>query len=434
MSDSRTIRVETLTRVEGEGALQITLNGSVVHDVQLSIYEPPRFFEAFLRGRSLEEVPDLTARICGICPVAYQMTAVHALENALNAPASPEIRRLRRLLYCAEWIESHALHIHLLQAPDFFNTHSGIELARQFPNEVNRGLTLKKYGNQLLEVLGGRAIHPVNVAVGGFHRAPRPAELQALIPRFEQGLVLAEQAVRWVAAFPFPDFVCNWELTALQHPDEYPMNEGDVVSSTGSHTPAASFDQVYVERQVPHSTALHAVKMPEQSHYCVGPLARISLNREKLFPIARRVADEIQFQTPCRNPFKAIIARSLEVLHAFEEALEILRDYRGLKSPRTKLQYAATSGSAATEAPRGLIHHRYQIDHDGKVLAAKITPPTSQNQRQIELDLMQWIPPLLHLPDDQIAAECEKLIRTWDPCISCSTHFLKLRIQQQNQS
>ena len=432
MSNTRTIRVETLTRVEGEGALHVTLDGSTVRDVRLSIYEPPRFFEAFLRGRPLEEVPDLTARICGICPVAYQMTSVHAIEQALGIVISPEIRQLRRLLYCAEWIESHALHVHLLQAPDFFNVSSGIELARQYPSEVTRGLTLKKFGNQLLEVLGGRAIHPVNVAVGGFHRAPRKDELHSLIPNFEQGLQLAEDAVRWVANFSFPDFECPWELTALQHPDEYPMNEGEIVSSSGSRVAATNFDSVYTEHHVPHSTALQAFRHPQQTSYCVGPLARISLNREQLSPIARRVADEIHFQTPCRQPFRAIIARCLEVLHAFEEALQILKNYRGLKSPRIPLQYANAVGSAATEAPRGLIHHRYEVADDGHVVSAKITPPTSQNQRQIELDLMHWIPPRLHLPDQQIADECEKLIRTWDPCISCSTHFLKLHLEQLN--
>ncbi len=173
MSEARTIRVEALTRVEGEGGLHVRLNGGIIEDVQLSIYEPPRFFEGFLRGRPLEEVPDITARICGICPVAYQMSAVHALEQALGISISPEIRRLRRLLYCGEWIESHGLHMHLLQAPDFFNAASGIELAARFPNEVTRGLKLKKQGNELLEVLGGRAIHPINVAVGGFYRAPK---------------------------------------------------------------------------------------------------------------------------------------------------------------------------------------------------------------------------------------------------------------------
>jgi sulfhydrogenase subunit alpha len=185
MSESRTIQVKALTRVEGEGGLHVRLRGDVVEEVQLSIYEPPRFFEAFLQGRPLEEVPDIVARICGICPVAYQMSAVHALEMVLGITVSPEVRKLRRLLYCGEWIESHVLHVHLLHAPDFFNCNSGIELAQRFPKEVTRGLRLKKHGNELLEALGGRAIHPINVTVGGFYRAPRKEELARLIPDFE---------------------------------------------------------------------------------------------------------------------------------------------------------------------------------------------------------------------------------------------------------
>ncbi len=187
MTESRSIKIEALTRVEGEGGLLVKLDGDVIEDVQLAIYEPPRFFEAFLRDRSLEEVPDITARICGICPVAYQMSAVHALEAALQVEITPEIRRMRRLLYCGEWIESHALHMHLLHAPDFFGVNSGIELAERFPDEVNRGLRLKKHGNELLEVLGGRAIHPINVAVGGFYRAPSPRRITAFDPRFRVG-------------------------------------------------------------------------------------------------------------------------------------------------------------------------------------------------------------------------------------------------------
>jgi len=430
MSTTRTIRVETLTRVEGEGALNIRVDGDIVESAQLAIYEPPRFFEAFLRGRPLEEVPDLTARICGICPVAYQLTSVQALERALGITITPELRRLRRLMYCAEWIESHALHIHLLQAPDFFDAASGIELAQRFPQEINRGLTLKKYGNQLLEILGGRAIHPVNVAVGGFHRAPKVAELQALIPRFEEGCRLAADATRWFATLPFPDFEGHWELTALRHPDEYPMNEGDVCSTAGSRVSVDDFETTYVEEHVPHSTALQACRLPDHSAYCVGPLARICLNRSQLHPAAQRVADEIAFVTPCRKPFMAILARCLEVLHAFSEALDILRDYRGTKVAKVPCNYAVSSGCAATEAPRGLIYQRYSVDADGKVVSAKIMPPTSQNQRQIELDLRRWLPPLLQLPDQQIADACEKLIRTWDPCISCSTHFLKVRIDR----
>lgn len=430
MSESRSIKVEALTRVEGEGGLHIRLNGDVIEDVQLSIYEPPRFFEGFLRGRPLEEVPDITARICGICPVAYQMTTVHALEEALGVSISPEIRRLRRLLYCGEWIESHGLHMHLLQAPDFFNAASGIELASRFPNEVNRGLQLKKQGNLLLEVLGGRAIHPVNVAVGGFYRAPKKEELQNLIPAFEWGLEAAIAATRWVATFIFPEFERPYEMVALSHPDEYPMNEGRIASTSGLSIPVTAYEHQFAEHQVAHSTALQSRQTSDESSYYVGPLARVNLNRDRLCETARRLADEIGFETPCLNPFKAIIARGLEVIHAFDEALSILRDYRPFKPPRMAYVHRNGAGCAATEAPRGLLYHRFEVNDEGKIVLAKIVPPTSQNQRQIELDLIDWLPRVLNSDDQKTADECERLIRSYDPCISCSTHFLKLTVDR----
>lgn len=426
MSETRSIRVEILTRVEGEGALNIRMQNGVVADVQLNIYEPPRLFEALLRGRPLEEVPDITARICGICPVAYQMTAVHALEAALGVGISPEIRRLRRLLYCGEWIESHALHVHLLHAPDFLGYDSGIDMAADFPQEVNRGLRLKKHGNQLLEVLGGRAIHPINVAVGGFYRAPRRDELAALIPDFEWGLQAAIDTVRWVATLNFPDFTGPYEMVALVHPDEYPFNEGDVKSTNGRSVSVNDYEREFEEVHVPHSTALQSVRTDGRTSYFVGPLARINLAREQLNPVAIRLADEIGFEQPCMNPYKGIIARALEIVHAYAEALTILREYQPFQPPRIAYQYRAGTGCWATEAPRGLIFHRYSVDDQGKVQAAKIVPPTSQNQLQIENDLREMLPAILQESDEQVALKCEKLVRSYDPCISCSTHFLKV--------
>ena len=430
MSNTRTIRVEAISRVEGEGALHIRLQDGRVVDVQLNIYEPPRLFEALLRGRALEEVPDITARICGICPVAYQMTAVHALEAALGVTISPEIRRLRRLLYCGEWIESHALHVHLLHAPDFLGYDSGIDMAADYPQEVNRGLQLKKHGNRLLEVLGGRAIHPINISVGGFYRAPRREELAALIPDFEWGLQAAIETVRWVATLNFPDFTRPYAMVALVHPDEYPLNEGDVTSSDGRCVPVADYEREFEEVHVAHSTALQSVRTDGRTSYFVGPLARINLAREHLSPAARRLADEIGFEQPCQNPYKGIIARALEIVHAYEEALTILRDYQPFQPPRIAYDYRAGTGCWATEAPRGLIFHRYSVDEFGKVQAAKIVPPTSQNQLQIEDDLRTMLPGILHEPDDQVAIQCEKLVRSYDPCISCSTHFLKIHREQ----
>lgn len=430
MSETRTIQVKALTRVEGEGGLHVRVRGNVIEEVQLSIYEPPRFFEAFLQGRSLEEVPDIVARICGICPVAYQMSSVHALEKALGIVVSPEIRKLRRLLYCAEWIESHVLHVHLLHAPDFFDCNSGIELAQKFPQEVTRGLRLKKHGNELLEALGGRAIHPVNVAVGGFYRAPRREELARLIPDFEWGLQAAIDATRWVASFPFPDFEPAYEMVSLVHPDEYPMNEGRIGSTQGISISVDDYETTFEEEHVAHSTALHSVQLPGRSEYHVGPLARVNLNYHQLSSAAREVAKEVGFQVPCNNLYQSIIARCLEVVHCYEEALEIIKSYRPYAPSRHELQHRVGEGWAATEAPRGLIYHRYQVNEQGKVTFAKIVPPTSQNQRQIEADLRQYLPRVIHHSNEQAARECEKLIRCYDPCISCSTHFLKLTVER----
>ncbi|MCE9607020.1 MAG: Ni/Fe hydrogenase subunit alpha [Planctomycetia bacterium] len=422
----RTIRVEALSRVEGEGGLTIHLRDGTVDAVELRIYEPPRFFEAFLRGRAPEEVPDIVARICGICPVAYQMSAVQALERACGVEITPEIRLLRKLLYCGEWIESHSLHMHLLHAPDFLKCESGLKAAETHPDEIRRGLRLKKYGNELLEVLGGRAIHPVNVALGGFYRAPRSEELARLVPCFEWGLQAAIETVRWVAGFSFPDFETDYDFVALTHPDEYAMNEGTIESSRGGSWSADTFETAFEERQVPHSTALQCVRRSTNESYLVGPLARFNLSFDRLSEAARRTAGEIGFAPPCRNPFRSIIARGLEVVHAYEVALTILRSYREPSGCRVEVRPGLGEGCGATEAPRGLLYHRYRIDAAGLVAEAKIVPPTSQNQGGIERDLTAWLPRVLHEPDDEIAHSCERVIRSYDPCISCATHFLRV--------
>ena len=427
---TRTIRVEALTRVEGEGGLHVRLCGDRVEDVQFTIFEPPRLFEALLRGRALEEVPDITARICGICPVAYQMSAVHALEAALGVTPSAEVRRLRRLLYCAEWIESHVLHMHLLHAPDFLGYESGLALARDFPDQVNRGLRLKKHGNRLLEVLGGRAIHPVNVAVGGFHRAPRADELAALVPEFEWGLQAAVEITRWVASFDFPQYERPYRMLALVHPDEYAMNEGQIVATTGETIDVADYEQHYEERHVSHSTALHSVRKLDGSCYFVGPLARVNLSLERLSPTARRLADEVGISWPCRNTFQAIVARRLGTGACLRGST---RD-----SPHLPTANAAASGVSVSCRQRvcgdrgtagidlsSLCRRCRRSGHRGQDRAS-----TSQNQAQIEEDLRHWLPQLLDRPEPEMTLACERLVRNYDPCISCSTHFLRLTLER----
>ncbi|MCA9195018.1 MAG: Ni/Fe hydrogenase subunit alpha [Planctomycetales bacterium] len=429
----RTIEIGALTRVEGEGAVKVFVREGRVEDVQLSIYEPPRFFESLLIGRPLEETPDIVARICGICPVAYQMTCVHALELILGIEISAEIRHLRRLLYCGEWIESHGVHMHLLHIPDFFGCSSSLELARKFPDEVKRGLRLKKIGNQLVEVLGGRAAHPVSVAVGGFYRSPQVNDLRKLAEAFRWGIDASIDVVKWIADFEFPEWHRPCEMVALQNTTEYPMNEGFIATTNNAQAAirVADFEQVFREYQVDHSTALHSQRVPSNSAYLVGPLARINLNRPLLAPCALQLSEEVNVNWPCFNPFQSIIARALESLHAYETGLQLIQEYGGCSPSRFQYEPCAGEATWATEAPRGLLYQRIRTTADGKIEFAKIVPPTSQNQRQIELDLIHQLATRGLTDDPTTTLACERLVRSYDPCISCSTHFLKLEIHNQ---
>src|SRR5208337_2823 len=426
----KTIKVDYLTRVEGEGGVYVRSEGGELREVKLNIFEPPRFFEAFLRGRSLQEVPDIVARICGICPVAYQMSAAHAIESALGVTPPPEIRALRRLLYCGEWIESHALHIYLLNAPDFLGYESAISMAADHPKEVERALRLKKIGNRLLAILGGRSIHPVSVCVGGFYRVPRRKELESLKADLLWALEASKETLALVSRLPFPSFAPDYEFVSVSHPSEYPMNERRIVSSKGVDIDPEDFEHVFLEEHVERSTALHSVRTDSGSSYFVGPLARINLNIDKLMPQALAAARACGVSWPCRNPYMGIVARAVELIHACEEALAIIEAYREPASSRVEFKLHAGEGCAATEAPRGLLYHRYRINDQGLVEFAKIIPPTAQNYRRMEDDLQALLPGVLDQSEADIAQVCEKLSRTYDPCISCSTHFLKLRLER----
>ena len=428
--DARVIRVDALARVEGEGALTIRLEGSEVVDVQLRIYEPPRLFEAFLQGRAASEAPDITSRICGICPVAYQMSACSAIEDALGVRPAGALRDLRRLLYCGEWIESHVLHMMMLHAPDFIGVPDVMTLAEIHPERVQGALRMKKTGNQIVSRLGGREIHPINVRVGGFYRAPRQAELQSLLPSLIESRDEAESLLDWCARLTFPDLDREPEYVALQHPDEYPMNEGRIASTGGLDIAVADYEAHFVEEQVPHSTALHS-RIVGGGPYVCGPQARFALNAERLSPRAKAAAERVGLTPDCRNPFKSILARGVEVLYAFDEAIRIIESYEPPPAPALEASPVAGRGMGATEAPRGLLYHRYDLDAEGTIEAAKIVPPTSQNQRSIEDDLRSLAATLAELPLEDARARAEHAIRNYDPCISCATHFLHLSIERE---
>lgn len=426
----RTIRVDTLARVEGEGALLVKMRGERVTDVKLRIYEPPRFFEAFLRGRHFNEVSDIVARICGICPVAYQMSAVHAIERALGIEIDPKVRALRRLFYCGEWIESHCLHVFMLHLPDFLGYEDAIAMARDHRAVVEQGLRLKKTGNQIVALMGGREIHPVSAAVGGFYKVPSRSELSALTEDLKWALDAAIAAVKFTATLEFPDFEQDYEFVGLSHPDEYPFNDGRLISTRGLNIEAAEYEDHFVEHQVPHSNALHST-LRGRAAYLVGPLARFNLNFEKLPAVAQQAAVDARLAPPCRNPFKSIVVRSIEMVFACTEALHLIAEYEPPASPRIEAPPRAAIGQAITEAPRGMLFHRYALDKTGLILAAKIVPPTSQNQKQIEEDLRSFAPRVANMPLDQATWRCEEAIRNYDPCISCATHFMKLKIERE---
>lgn len=426
----RSIRVGALARVEGEGALQVSIKDGKVVDARLTIYEPPRFFEAFLRGRNCAEVPDITARICGICPVAYQMSSVHAIENAFGIEVGGQLRALRRLLYCGEWIESHALHIYMLHAPDFLGYDDAIQLAKDHGDVVRRALRLKKIGNAIVALAGGREIHPINVKLGGFYKVPSRKELDALTRELEWGRDAALETVKFTAGLPFPELERDYEFVALRHPSEYPMNEGRIVSNKGLDIPVQEYEKFFHEEHVEHSNALRSF-LRAGDPYFVGPLARYNLNFDRLSPLAQRSARSAGLAETCFNPFKGIVVRAVETVYACEEALRIIGSYDMPEASSVPVHPRAGTGYGCTEAPRGILYHRYATSDQGEVLDARIVPPTAQNQRIIEEDLRLVVSKNLALSDDKLTRRCEQTIRNYDPCISCATHFLRLEIDRQ---
>jgi sulfhydrogenase subunit alpha len=432
----RVLEVGSLARVEGEGALRVVVEGGRVTEAKLNIYEPPRFFEALLRGRAYTEPPDITARICGICPVAYQISACRALEDACGVAVPAPIDALRRLLYCGEWIESHALHIYLLHAPDFLGYPDAIELAKDHRALVARGLALKKVGNDLVELVGGRAIHPINVRLGGFHRSPARSEIAAFRARLDAARDAALDTVRWVAGFDFPEFTTPHAMLALDDPltgdrantggARYPIDKGaGVVTTAGLGFPLDAFEDYVAETQVPHSTALHA-SLKGVGTYLTGPLARYSLAGGRLWTAAADAARTAGLGREERNPFRSVIVRAVEILQAVEESLAIVEAYQPPDQPFVPVEPREGRGVGASEAPRGLLYHRYDLAADGTITAARIVPPTSQNQAAIEADLRRIVQAGVHLEDGHLTTHCEEAIRNYDPCISCSAHFLEL--------
>ncbi len=427
---NRTIKVDYLSRVEGEGSMVVKIKDNQIKDLQFKIFEPPRFFEGFLIGRHYTEVPDITARICGICPIAYQMSSIHAMENIAGFKISGPLRDLRRLIYCGEWIESHVLHIYMLHAPDFLGYEDSLQIAKDYPDLVKNALRLKKAGNDIVNLLGGREIHPINVRVGGFYSIPDKQRFLELKEELKWAREFAVETAKWAATLEFPDFEFDYEFVALNHPEEYPFNEGRLISNKGLNIDINEYEQHFTEEHVKRSNALHSFK-DEGSPYFVGPLARFNLDFNQLSPLAKELSREINFVPPVYNPFKSIVARAIETVYACDEAIRIIENMDFTIDPYVEFEMKEGVGCGCTEAPRGILYHRYKVGKDELIENAKIVPPTSQNQKQIEADLYKFVDEYMDLPNDKLQWKLEQAIRNYDPCISCATHFLKLDIERE---
>ncbi|MBI3647810.1 MAG: Ni/Fe hydrogenase subunit alpha [Actinobacteria bacterium] len=426
----RSVEVPVIARVEGEGALHLRLEDGEIADLRLEIYEPPRFFESFLRGRHFSEVPDIVPRICGICPVAYQMSAVHGLEQLFEVQVPAGTRELRRLLYFGEWIESHVLHVFLLAAPDFLGYHDAIEMAAHEPELVKKALGIKRVGNDLMAAIGGREIHPVSPRVGGFSKAPRRLDLDPFLSRLEDALAELPGIADFAAGLERPSLPRPAEMVALVHPDEYAINEGGLASTDGRAFDATTFEAETREEHVAHSNALHSVMADSGEPYFVGPLARVNLNEERLTPVARECAARLGLHAPEPDPFLSMAARVVETALAIEESIRLIRGYEPPEPPCAEVSPRPGRAMWVTEAPRGILYHRYDVAGDGTIVEAKIVPPTAQNLRHMEADLRTFVPGVLDRSDEELQRLCEMVVRNYDPCISCATHFLRLEIER----
>ncbi|MEM9243243.1 MAG: nickel-dependent hydrogenase large subunit [Pseudomonadota bacterium] len=430
MSKTISIRVPAITRVEGEGALDLDIVAGNIETLRLRIYEPPRVFEKFLQGRDSQQVLDMVARICGICPVAYQMSAAQAIENCFGVKLSPWAKAMRRLLYCGEWIESHSLHMHLLALPDFFGYDSAIEMAKIYPQEVTRGMQLQALGNDIVALLGKRSVHPVGVAIGGFHHAPTLDNVNTLRQRLEGGLEQAEALLNWLPEINLPEDHQVLNCVAISQAEGYAMIDGDIVSSQGLNLPQAQFYEHFKEEQVPYSTAKHCLL--DGKPYLVGPLARLHLNYDDLPQPVKDVWQKVGIDLSTDNMFHSIYARAIEMYFALYEAHRILSAYEYTEHPAEKFVPKAGVGYGCTEAPRGMLWHRYEMAADGTVIEADIVPPTSQNQAQIEANLYSALQKFgLDREENDIRLHSEMVIRNYDPCISCSTHFLNVNMKRR---
>ena len=418
--NEKDISIDYLARVEGETAIEISIKGKKPQVIKLNIFEPPRFFEGFLEGRKYYEVPDIVARICGICPVSHMTTALKAIEKAMGINPSQQTKTLRRLMVLSQMVASHLIHLYMLAMPDYHGYLSAPEMLPEFAKELSRLIRMKRVMNNLTAAIGGRASHPVSAVINGFTDLSSSQVLSKLCQELERIETDAVETVRMVCEFSIPDFFRKTEYVALKTANGYALTEGSIVSNQGLEIPEEDYRQYFEEKEVPYSMAKRA-KIKGRGSLMVGALARLNLKFDQLSPSVKKLAQEVGFSIPDYNPFHNNLAQSLEIFYGIQECRQIVENLK-LFPEDNNYRVRAGEGGAVSEAPRGLLYHWYAINAKGVIEKANIVTPTVHNFANIEEDIRHLVRQNSDLPEKKIALLCEMLVRAYDPCFSCSVH------------
>lgn len=422
------VNVHHLTRVEGHGNIVVDVKNGELVKCQLDIVEAPRFFEAMLRGRPYNEASHITSRICGICATGHATASLRATENALGVEPTEQTELLRKLLFHGEIIDSHVLHVYMLVAPDFFGLGSVIPLAESHPEVVLRALRIKKLSGDLCAMISGRHTHPIAMTVGGFTHLPTVKEMLAMRERLVVAREDMDETIALLKTLPWPQFERETEYVSLQKDDEYAFIDGRIATTDGFTYEIPEYRQVTNEYCVPHSTAKHAKH--NRDSYMVGALARFNNNYHQLHPRAKAAAGELGMEPIVANSFLNSGAQAVEMVHCVEDSINLIDELvdRGLKEePLYQFQGKGGDGVGSCDVPRGILFHSYEIDDEGLIQGANCIIPTGQNYANMEADMRALVPQILDRPQEEITHMMEMLIRAYDPCISCSTHFLDVK-------